>query len=263
MRVIILGANGMLGSMMTTYGKTTANEVCALTRTDFNVLINPVEHLDQLLTEDCCIVNCIGAIPQKHYSETEFHVLNTDFPHILTNYCKKHRIPLFHISTNCVFSGATPNCVETDIPDAEDVYGASKAHGEPIEWAVVLRCSILGPERSSHTGLMDWFLTTSNTSVNGYTDSMWNGLTTLELSKYIYEQIDKKQFAHCLVHLYSENTLSKYELLTTLRRLYSKIIEIVPVQNGLKYYTLQSLITSPRKTIEEQLAELRETTLYV
>jgi dTDP-4-dehydrorhamnose reductase len=261
MRVILLGSNGMLGSMMTTYGKTTNHVLCPLTRNEFNALSDPLDRLNQWLTNDCCIVNCIGAIPQKRYSDDEFRTLNTTFPQDLTMYCKRHRIPVFHISTNCVFSGKTPNCVETDIPDAEDVYGLSKALGEPQEWAVVLRCSIIGPENTSHTGLMDWFLYSMARTVNGYTDSFWNGLTTLELSKYIYEQIDQKQFNHRLVHLYSENTLSKYEILVCLKQLYSKPTAIIPVENGLKYYTLQSHHTTPRKSIQEQFRELRETIL--
>jgi dTDP-4-dehydrorhamnose reductase len=256
MRIIILGANGMLGSMMEAYGKTTNHQICPLTRKEFNVMRNPIEYLAQWINDNCCIVNCIGAIPQKKYSEYEFHVLNTQFPHALTDYCKKLSIPLFHVSTNCVFSGKASNCLENEVPDAEDVYGVSKAKGEPHEWAVILRCSIIGPEPSSHTGLMDWFLNTTNSSVNGYTDSFWNGLTTLELSKYIYEQIDERQFEHRLIHLYSENTLSKYELLAGLSTIYSKSVEIVPVRNGLKYYTLHSLITSPRKPIQSQLNEL-------
>jgi dTDP-4-dehydrorhamnose reductase len=234
--------------------KQSFNTIIPIRRTEFDALLQPISSLKQYMEGECCIVNCIGAIPQKKYSENEMTQLNTTFPLELATYCNQMNIPLIHISTNCIFSGAKANCIESDISDAEDLYGQSKAKGEP-NTCVVLRCSIIGPEVSSAAGLLEWFLH-SQGSINGYSDHFWNGLTTLELAKTIYNIIDRRDFTSRIQHLHSQNTLSKYDILLEANRLFSKDITINPVSNGLKYYTLHSLSTSPSPTIQDQMTEL-------
>ena len=83
-----------------------------------------------------------------------------------------------------------------------DDYGKSKAAGEPKQ-AVVLRCSIIGPERGDTAyGLFEWYLH-SKQVVNGFVDHYWNGLTTYELSKQIYSLIDRRDFTPRVQHFYS------------------------------------------------------------
>lgn len=279
MKIIILGANGMLGSMMTFVGNKERRTIVPLTRKEFNVIDDPIDKLRTWIDSDCCIVNCIGAIPQKKYSESEFRTLNTDFSLALAGFCETHSVPYIHISTNCVFSGKHDNCLETDVADAEDVYGRSKLAGESTRYGVVIRCSIIGPEFGTHNGLMEWFLHNTAPYVNGYADSFWNGVTTLELSNIIYARIDSRKFSHDLVHVYSNTTVTKYELLCILQRVFiptniqfgqqrcpglddlsalrrCDTIEIIKTYNGLKYYTLKSHTSTACKHIEEQLREL-------
>ena len=71
--------------------------------------------------------------------------LNSVFPQQLASVCHSANVPLIHVSTNCVFSGDRANYRESDVPDASDIYGQSKARGEPST-CVVLRCSIIGFE---------------------------------------------------------------------------------------------------------------------
>ena len=247
----------MLGSMMNYMGTTTTHEVLSIRRSEFNVLTSPVSRLASYFTNSCCVVNCIGAIPQKKYTDEEMLKLNTTFPLELARLCKDSGIPLIHISTNCVFSGDVEFCVETNIPDAKDVYGQSKANGEPST-CVVLRCSIIGPELGGTSfGLLEWFLhRQEGSSVQGYTDHIWNGLTTLELAKTIYNIIEKQDFVPRIEHLYSANALSKYDLLTEAGQVFGKHVDILPVSKGAKQYTLCSTHRSPQATIQEQLADL-------
>ena len=59
--------------------------------------------------------------------------------------------------------------------------------GEVINYknSLTIRTSIIGPEiRTTKTGLFNWFLNTEN-KLYGYTNVIWSGLTTLELSKFI------------------------------------------------------------------------------
>jgi len=105
---------------------------------------------------------------------------------------------------------------------------------------------------------MEWFLHTQENEVNGFTDSFWNGLTTLELTKIIIDIINRNVFDNKVLHYYSENTASKYELVEHINKLFCMNKIINKKVNGLKYYTLSSLYTNPRKNIYEQLNELKE-----
>ena len=81
MRVIILGSNGMLGSMMDFVGsKQTIHTILPISRSKFNALTDSPSKLQEYFTEECCVVNCIGAIPQKKYSEGDMLHLNSIFP---------------------------------------------------------------------------------------------------------------------------------------------------------------------------------------
>ena len=259
MKVILLGANGMLGSMLEFVGSAISTlNIVPIKRDTFDALQQSPSSLTDFMKEPCCVVNCIGAIPQRSYHEADMIKLNTVFPLELAELCNRMDVPLIHISTNCVFSGDESNCVETDSLTATDTYGKSKADGEPSS-CVVLRCSIIGPESSGTSfGLLEWFLH-SNEPVSGYNDHDWNGLTTLELAKCIYGIIDKQLFTPRIEHLFSSNTLSKYDILLEINRYFHKNSIIRPISKGTKYYTLQSIQRGPQKTIQEQLQELSST----
>lgn len=254
MKIVILGSNGMLGSMLTFIAKRYNNDIIPLSRKEFDVEKDNISKLSLYIKDQCCVVNCIGAIPQKQYSDNDYKKLNTEFPLKLSELCKMYSVPLIHISTNCVFSGKEPNCLETNIPDAIDLYGLSKCEGEP-EDCTVIRSSIIGPERNTTYGLMEWFLSKDGI-VNGYTDHYWNGLTTLELSKVILNMIRKRSFINGVQHLYSYNTVSKFELLNIISKRSNSKCNIIPIEAGIKYYTLNSNINSPRISLEQQITDL-------
>lgn len=257
--ILILGANGMLGSMLLFYFKSYHSDldILGLTKSEFNALNDDITKLDTYIQSTPIIINCIGAIPQKNYNNEEYIMLNTQFPKLLSTYCKNNNIKLIHISTNCVFSGKNKNYVETDMPDAQDDYGYSKYLGEP-SYGLIIRCSVIGPEKHTFCGLMEWFLHTQTNEVNGFTDSFWNGLTTLELTKIILDIIKKDLFDNKVLHYYSEDTASKYEILEHINKLFCMNKILNKKENGLKYYTLSSLYTKPRKNIYQQLNELKD-----
>lgn len=254
MKIIILGSNGMLGSMLSFLAKKYNKDSIPLSRKEFDVERDDIHVLEKYFKEPCCVVNCIGAIPQKKYNDSIYKLLNTEFPLKLAKLCEQHCIPLIHISTNCVFSGKDSDCLESDTPDAIDMYGLSKYQGEPKN-SMVIRCSIIGPERNTSFGLMEWFLSKDET-VNGYTDHYWNGLTTLELSKILLNIIDQNKFTKNIQHLYSQNTVSKFDLLNIISKNIQSKCNIIPIENGIKYYTLKSSINSSTVSIDQQLTEV-------
>jgi dTDP-4-dehydrorhamnose reductase len=256
MSLVILGSNGMLGSMLYYIAKTKYNiSAIALGRDEFNAAKGDISRLDNFVSENTCIINCIGAIPQKKYNTSEYTALNTTFPQALSIYCKERNISLIHISTNCVFAGDKDNCIETDTPNADDDYGKSKYMGEP-PYGLTIRCSIIGPERHTFCGLLEWFLHRDDASeIHGYIDSFWNGLTTLELSHIIIEHF-KGGVQTNKLHYYSQDSPSKYEILCYVAKKFQKDITIHKKENGIKYYTLSSSYNKPRRSVYEQIDEL-------
>ena len=120
MKYLILGANGMLGSMMVKYLSGLGHQVAFTTRTTFNPIKDKINSLKEF--EFDYIINAIGVIKpfiEKNVSESIY--INSYFPHILSStYVNK----VIHITTDCVFSGKQGHYAEDVLPDADDVYGA-------------------------------------------------------------------------------------------------------------------------------------------
>jgi len=259
MSLVLLGSNGMLGSMIYFLVSTRYpdKKIIPISRKEYDVLRDDISLLDRLIPEDCVVINCIGAIPQKKYTDEEYFKINTYFPHDLSAYCQKRSLKLIHVSTNCVFSGKIDACHEYMIPDTDEMYGKTKYLGEP-SYGLVIRCSIIGPERSFCFGLMEWFLQNVSSEIDGYIDSLWNGITTLELSKILIEIVENDDVKNDIVHYYSKDTVSKYDMLLHLKNVFNKNITINKTENGLKYYTLSSMTNEPRPSIFSQINELHD-----
>ncbi len=247
----------MLGSMLAFYCHKHGIPYVSVSRSKYDVIKDPVEKLSTVLPGDTTVVvNCIGAIPQRKYSEAEYRSLNETFPHQLADYCERRSVALVHVSTNCVFSGKRANCVETDEADAEDLYGISKLKGEPKN-ATVFRCSIIGFEPASSNGLLEWFYKNTAETVYGYTDSFWNGLTTYELSRRIVACIEANDLPRTVRHFNAANTLSKYQILCYIGEKYKPCIRILSKEAGLRHYTLASSAgMCCSDTLEKQIDEL-------
>lgn len=161
------------------------------------------------------VVNCIGIIRQlPEGSDPVVSIeINSLFPHRLAAACRSIGARLIHIGTDCVFSGSKGCYSEDDAPDATDLYGRSKALGEPVSGGcLTLRTSIIGRELRRTTGLLEWFLSRRGGSVRGYRRAVWSGLTTEALSRVVAEVIRRGSPSEGLFHVASE-PVSKYDLL--------------------------------------------------
>lgn len=182
------------------------------------------------------IVNCIGSIPQK----TNDFGINSILPIYLdlnTN-CK-----IIHPSTDCEIDNTLYGISKRIATDWITTYGQN---------TYIFKTSIIGIELSSADSLLCWFL--DQTSASGYTQAMWNGITTLEWAKQCKNFIERDQLE--LFITYGTDCISKFELLTIINNVYNCNIEIVPVNNIGKNKCLISDIKL--STIEQQLIELKE-----
>ena len=139
----------------------------------------------------------------------------------------KYNFKFIHISTDCVFSGKIGNYTEDSYQDATSFYGRSKALGEiNNDISVTLRTSIIGPDiNEKGIGLFNWFMKQNN-EVQGFTNVIWTGVTTVELAKQIEFAI--KQDLKGLYNVVNGNTIDKYSLLQLFKEKFNKEINIVP-----------------------------------
>lgn len=221
MKVVVLGDTGMLGGMLKRYlKKQDGIDVVGLSRKD-GLKVGPyfneaqtLNAIDALESPDF-IINCIGAIKpvfddKARYTEAIY--TNAVFPHELVSWNHRFEVgaKIIHITTDCVFDGADGGYTERSTHNALDDYGRSKSLGEPDN-CMVLRTSIIGPEWGGNKrSLLEWFLGVEN--ANGYDNHLWNGLTTLEFSRCIYDIINMELHSNGTYHLFS-NDVTKYELL--------------------------------------------------
>ena len=81
MRIVILGSTGMMGSMLSFYCKKQGIDHLDVTSKMLNAKTQSVEILDSILPDrDVVIVNCIGCIPQRKYTDSDFIEINQIFP---------------------------------------------------------------------------------------------------------------------------------------------------------------------------------------
>jgi dTDP-4-dehydrorhamnose reductase len=249
MRVLVLGASGMLGSEVFRWlDRCSRYDVWGILRdpellkyftpVQRKKIITGVDVLDELALSATLdrvrpnvLINCIGLIKQKDnaYDPLVALPINAMLPHRLAAFCSSRNIRLLHISTDCVFSGRKGMYTEVDPSDAEDFYGKSKYIGElhNHKFAVTLRVSIIGHELCSSYALLDWFLSQRGATISGYRRSIFSGITVTELAKVICDVVLPNSSLCGLYHL-SSTPINKYELLNLVATQYGKAIEILP-----------------------------------
>ena len=246
MKVLVVGASGMLGHvMMRVLSENSDWSVVGSIRHEslqelFSKALRPylisginveedsfiVKVLEE--TRPDVVINCAGLT--KHKSEANDPVasivLNSLLPHRLAKFCKLFNVRLIHISTDCVFSGKKGNYVEDDLRDAKDLYGQSKALGELIEPnALTLRISTIGHELQGQYGLLNWFLSQKE-QCNGYNRAIFSGLPTVIFARIIRDIVIPNAKLSGLYHV-AAKPINKFDLLHLIAKTYDKEINII------------------------------------
>lgn len=246
MRILVLGASGMIGSaVLRVLSESAENKVYGSIRdiscmpyfsnyTQGQILSGiDVMRLDDLMklfeqTTPDVVVNCIGLTKHKDECENPLVALpvNSLFPHRLAHLCKLVGARMIHVSTDCVFSGSKGDYREGDIPDAVDIYGRSKILGEvSYSNSITLRTSTIGHELKSNHGLLDWFLSQGE-SCKGFSRAIFSGLPTTVFAKIIRDIVIPHEKLFGLYHV-AASPINKFELLGLIAKFYKKEIEII------------------------------------
>lgn len=246
MRILILGGDGMLGHQLL---KSLAprHQVRVTLRQDLEsyssyqlfdkdnayagIDVRAFERLAEVVADfrPEAIINAVGIVKQRSTAKESIPSLeiNSLLPHRLSVLCKAVGARLIHLSTDCIFSGKKGNYQETDPSDAEDLYGKTKFLGETQDsHCLTLRTSIIGRELSRHKSLLEWFLGQTGT-IKGFTKAIYNGFTTLEMSRILENMLVNHPEASGVYQVSSE-PINKYDLLLLFREKLGHIVEIVP-----------------------------------
>ena len=247
MRILVLGASGMLGHTLlgrlgprhevvgavrsaaraATVGAALGRDVDLRTGLDADAPSSVVALLDAVRPH--AVLNAVGLVKQHpDAADTASAIrVNALFPHVVAAHARKVGARLVHVSTDCVFSGEAGGYDEDAVPDARDVYGRSKLLGEVTgPGAVTLRTSIIGPELGTQHGLLAWFLAQRG-RVPGYRRAFFSGLTTLALADVIEQVLTGHPDLEGLWHVAGPR-IAKLDLLGKLADAYGLAVELVP-----------------------------------
>ena len=176
------------------------------------------------------VINCIGIIKQIDQAKDPIISLNLNslFPHRLAELCSATDTRMFHMSTDCVFSGRKGNYSEDDIPDAEDLYGRTKLLGEVNrEGCLTIRTSIFGRDFAKQSALLEWFLSNRGGTIKGYKNAIYTGFSTQILARIMSDMIADFPDLSGIYQVSSE-PISKYDLLSKINTAMNLDIKINP-----------------------------------
>lgn len=264
--MVVLGAGGMLGQVVCRHFRPLVGDLIP-----FSGRFLPGDAGSKVRelasSQPDIVINCAGAIKQRTSDDGALYYANALLPLELKAMLPARTL-LIHPSTDCVFSGHSESAYRSDQPaDAEDVYGWSKYLGEEAllsrPLTLVPRVSIIGPdEREGGPGLLNWFLRQPDgATLKGFTNHLWNGITTLEWCHQIERRLrsgeDFEPMRGTRLQLGTEAPIAKCDLLAAFAASFGKRVTIVPhaAESGVNRVLVPDAVCPP---IGHQLAELAE-----
>jgi len=252
-KILVTGATGMLGKEIVNKGRGVGISMVAKSHEELDITdMGTVESVLSGEKPDI-LINCAGIVRGRSDNNSKtFYAVNGEGPAKLAALCDHHGIKMVQSSTDCVFNGDKPH-VESDKPNALDIYGKSKIQGEidrPPH--LTTRCSFIG---FGKRGLLSW-LTSQEGEVYGYVNSLWNGLTVSYAAQNIIDFAIKDVTG--IVHLFGKDT-TKYDILMAANEAFKLGLNIIPINKPVEDHRLRTEkryhIVVP--TIEVQIDELR------
>jgi dTDP-4-dehydrorhamnose reductase len=270
-KIVVFGCSGMLGSYVVDFLRQEGyRHVRGFDRSCFDFSkVSVTDLVDAIGCIGGVVINCAGLVKSRagQLKPFEFIRVNSVFPWLLSDACKECNSELIHVSTDCVFSGKLygGGYCEYDLGDCTDLYGRSKYAGEPEDCSVI-RTSIIGEERNTCRGLLEWSKCQTGKHIEGYLNHFWNGVTCLQFAKICSKIIKDNCFWSGVRHIFSPDTVSKAALLKIIDFVYNLDLKINNIfYKDCCYRNLNTVYNWPGKscdffnipTIKEQIVELK------
>lgn len=242
MKVLILGADGMIGHKMAqSLNEEYGVEIILNSRSnskilsqlypkckvyEYDFLKDDINNFLDIVTPDL-IINAVGITIRRGVNDIKkASLINSVFPHKIDNWVSKFGKRLIHFSTDCVYSGKKGDYLDNDIPDAEDNYGKSKADGEiDSENTLTIRSSMIGREIFNKTELMEWIVSNKNKKIYGFENVIYSGVTTLWMSKTVVKILKEFPGLQGIYNISSE-PISKFDLISKINNRFGLNIDI-------------------------------------
>ena len=222
---MVLGQSGLLGQAVKRRAALLGDQLLGVDRRsmpNLELLLRSPQYLisELNLSAGDLVLNAIGKTKQMidetdEASKKLAHWLNSELPISLSNECNDNDIGYIQIGTDCVFSGKRGAYTESDVHDAEDYYGRTKSIGESGGNVNVVRTSFVGPSETENPGLWGWIEgQPPNSSINGYINHFWNGVTTDLLAKLVVNGFQEEYVFHGVQHFVPADAVTKHQLVS-------------------------------------------------
>lgn len=242
MKILILGADGMVGHKIAKSFSNSDFDLCLNSRSrsqyikkyfpnsivsnfDFNK-----QKIENLLNKFMpnYVINAVGVTIRRGASDNkETNYINSQLPKKIDLWCMENQKNQILFSTDCVFSGDKGNYKDFDLPDSNDYYGKSKGKGEIDSLhTITLRSSMIGREIYNKSELLEWVISNKSKQIKGYYNVIYSGVTTLWMSKVLIEIIKNYPNLHGIYNI-SSPPISKFELITKINHYFKLNIDIV------------------------------------
>lgn len=255
--IILLGSTGTLGKIVLKELDKLNNllSIKCYMRNEIDFANFDETKFDQILNPGDIVINCVGILDEN---SPLLEKVNTITPLKIGDICHDKKCFFIHISTNAVFNLQKDQYVnEHDNPNTTTKYGISKMKGEPKN-AFVIRTSFFGEE--NNRGLLYKLKNhKKNTLLNIDINSLWNGVSCNILAKFIVNNILDHNMSYGIRHVFSEEIITKGELISILCKIYNIDIDLNLVENKnenqCKTVCLSDKINLIKTPIEKQIYE--------
>jgi dTDP-4-dehydrorhamnose reductase len=246
MKVLLIGANGQLGSDLAPCLRARGAEVKAFRHSELDVC-DPtrVEEAVAAFGPDFLISTAAYHKVEEceKNPEPSFRV-NASAVRDLAQICERHSATLVHFSTDYVFgrdAGRTTPYLETDAPGPVNVYGVSKAAGELMvpfnasRYYLLRVCGLYGIAGSSGKGgnFVETMLkkAAENTPIRVVDDQVLTPTATILLADAVTRLIEARP-AYGLYHMTCEGQCSWYEFARAIFELSGISADLSPVKTA-------------------------------
>lgn len=239
--IILLGADGMLGSMLAK--QMTGRHLDFLPFTYPAVDVTRPETLKPLAKlSPSTIINATGytAVDLAESEPEKAFAVNADGVKALALFAKEVGARLVHFSTDYVFSGdKSQGYIESDMTAPQSVYGKSKLAGEaavaqvmdPTQWIILRSAWLYGPNGKNFVQTM-LNLAANNVGAQGkdlrvVNDQIGCPTYTVDLSSWTLDLLSTN--ASGIFHAVNSGTCSWFEFATTIFAMKNMKVKVTPV----------------------------------
>lgn len=235
MRVLLLGATGMLGQSLTQFLKEKGITVDGVARKNADINLDVVTELEQLKNRIIhngydVVINTVALINLKYCNEhpEKAYLINTYVPAEIAELCERLNIYFIQISTDHYYTSDKQHLHNEEEPIILlNEYARTKYLAENLTLmfknTLVIRTNIIGFRNHETPTFIEWVINNleNNQSLTGYSNMYTSSIDTNSFSIILYELLVQRELG--LWNIAAEGVLSKYELILQLAQKFNKV----------------------------------------